>query len=125
MARRSRNYYELLGVPPDASREEIHSAYRRLARRCHPDLNAAGDAGARFNELSDAYEVLQDPAQRARYDRSTAVDRPSPAAQVTFFSAGRPRGDVPRFLDPEPHAFGVRLGLRRGVRVQMVVRWLR
>jgi DnaJ-class molecular chaperone len=160
MARRSRNYYELLGVSPDASREEIHSAYRRLARRYHPDLNAGGDAGDRFNELSGAYEVLHDPVQRARYDRSRAVksrtaagrydrsrgvgsaplagryERPAnfgrsrTAARVPVFSAQRPRRDVPRFLDSEPGGVGLRLGVpgfgpRGGVRVQLVVRWLR
>ena len=109
MARRSRDYYELLGVPPDASREEIHSAYRRLARRYHPDVNAGGDGRVRFHELSDAYEVLHDPAQRARYDRSMAVDPPSHATQVPFFSARRPGRDVPRFLDFEPRGLGVRL----------------
>lgn len=125
MARRPRNYYELLGVSPDASPQEIQSAYRRLARRYHPDLNAGGDAGARFNELSDAYEVLHDPAQRARYDRSTAVESSSAARQVPVFSAERPRRDVPRFLDEEPGRVGVRVGRRHGVRVQLVVRWLR
>jgi DnaJ-class molecular chaperone len=125
MTRRAHNYYELLGVSPDASPQEIQSAYRRLARRYHPDLNAGGDAGARFNELSDAYEVLHDPAQRARYDRSTAVGSPSAGRQVPSFAAERPRRDVPRFLDDEPDRLGVRFGRRRGVRVQLVVRWLR
>ena len=126
MTRRARNYYELLGVSPDASPQKIQSAYRRLARRYHPDLNAGGDAGARFNELSDAYEVLHDPAQRARYDRSIAVgERRSAERQVPVFSAERPRRDVPRFIDEEPGGLGVRFGPRRGVRVQLVVRWLR
>ena len=124
MTRRSRNYYDLLGVPPDASPEEIHSAYRRLARRYHPDLNAGRDAGARFNELSDAYEVLHDPAQRASYDRSRAVASRSAARQVPVFSAQRRRRDVPRFVDDEPGGLDVRFG-RRSVRVQLVVRWLR
>src|SRR6059058_2402184 len=110
MTRPARNYYELLGVSSDASPQEIQSAYRKLARRYHPDLNAGGDAGARFNELSDAYEVLHDPAQRARYDRSTAVESRSAGRQVPAFAAERPRRDVPRFLDEEPRRLGVRFG---------------
>lgn len=126
MPRRIPNYYELLGVSPGASPQEIHSAYRRLARRYHPDLNAGGDAGARFNELSDAYEVLHDPAQRARYDRSMAVESWSAGRNVPVFSAEGPARDVPRFIDEEPGRLGVRFGGRRGgVRVQLVVRWLR
>jgi DnaJ-class molecular chaperone len=126
MTRQARNYYELLGVSPDASPHKIQSAYRRLARRYHPDLNAGGDAGARFNELTDAYEVLHDPAQRARYDRSMAVESWSAGRNVPVFSAEGPARDVPRFIDEEPGRLGVRFGGRRGgVRVQLVVRWLR
>jgi DnaJ-class molecular chaperone len=125
MTRRAPDYYKLLGVSPDASRQDIHSAYRKLARHYHPDLNAEGDADARFNELSDAYEVLHDPARRARYDRSRAAATRSPARQVPVFSAERPRRDVPRFLDEAPVRLGVRFGRRRSVQVQFVVRWLR
>jgi curved DNA-binding protein len=126
MARRPNNYYELLGVPPDASRDQIHSAYRRLARRYHPDLNAGGEDRTRFHELSDAYEVLHDPAERARYDRSTLdARRAVNPTREPFFSTGRARDDVPRFLDEEPGGGTVRFGLRPGVRIQLVVRWLR
>lgn len=120
-----RNHYELLGVSPRASGEEIHRAYRRLARRYHPDINAGDDGGARFQQLSDAYEVLHNPKQRARYDRSTApvtvTGRAPTSGQPPFFSARRSRVDVPRFLDEEPRM--LRIPPAR-VRVQFVVRWL-
>lgn len=126
MPRRVPTYYELLGVSPSATGEEIHTAYRRLARRYHPDVNAGGDAGDRFQQLSDAYEVLHDPQQRARYDRSTppvAVTGRGPVSpQPPFFSARRSRFEVPRFLDEEPAAPHPRLMPR--VRVRFTVRWL-
>jgi molecular chaperone DnaJ len=69
-----KDYYEILGVPRDATSEEIKRAYRRLARECHPDVNP-GDASAeaRFKEVAAAYEVLSDPQKRSRYDRFGAA----------------------------------------------------
>lgn len=63
------DYYETLGVGRDASAEEIRSAYRRLARENHPDVNKDPAAGERFSEIAEAYEVLRDPEKRERYDR--------------------------------------------------------
>jgi curved DNA-binding protein len=64
-----RDYYEVLGVSRDASEDEIRAAYRRLARRYHPDVNKEEGAEDRFKEISEAYEVLRDPEKRERYDR--------------------------------------------------------
>jgi curved DNA-binding protein len=64
-----RDYYETLGVPRDASNEDIRKAYRKLARENHPDVNKEAGAEDRFKEVSEAYEVLRDDEKRAKYDR--------------------------------------------------------
>jgi curved DNA-binding protein len=63
------DYYETLGVPREASAEDIRSAYRKLARTYHPDVNSDPGAEDRFKEIAEAYEVLRDPEKRERYDR--------------------------------------------------------
>jgi molecular chaperone DnaJ len=64
-----RDYYDILGVPRGAAAEDIKSAFRRLAREYHPDVNKAPDAEERFKELNEAYAVLSDEQKRAAYDR--------------------------------------------------------
>jgi DnaJ-class molecular chaperone len=62
--------YEVLGVKPDASADEIRKVYRKLAKQFHPDLNPGKPAAeARFKSISAAYDLLSDPEKRARYDR--------------------------------------------------------
>src|SRR5947209_15638212 len=63
------DYYDVLGVPRTATQKEITSAFRKLARKHHPDLNAGDkDAEARFKEISEAHDVLSDTKKRKLYD---------------------------------------------------------
>ena len=75
MATTESDYYELLGVSRAASDAEIKRAFRTLARELHPDVSSAPDAGSRFRDVAEAYEVLSDPARRATM---TAGSRTSP-----------------------------------------------
>ncbi len=72
----NKDYYEILGVSKDASADEIKSAYRRLAKKYHPDLNKTPEASEKFKEINEAYEVLGDDKKRANYDQYGSADGP-------------------------------------------------
>ncbi len=80
-----KDYYNTLGLARDATADDIKAAYRRLARKYHPDVSKEPDAEARFKELGEANEVLKDPEKRAAYDAAAAQWERQKAA-----GAGRP-----------------------------------
>ncbi|HKX42856.1 MAG TPA: DnaJ domain-containing protein, partial [Burkholderiaceae bacterium] len=65
-----KDYYATLGVAREASQDEIKQAYRKLARKYHPDVSKERDAEERFKEVGEAHEVLRDPEKRAAYDQA-------------------------------------------------------
>ena len=98
MAAAQRDYYEVLGVPRDADQKKIKGAFRRLARKYHPDRSTEPDTETRFREITEAYGVLSDPAKRAAYDRRgfagvtgmTPEDVWSGSAVAAWFGVGGP-----------------------------------
>lgn len=82
------DFYQMLGVSRDASQDEIQQAYRKLARRYHPDVNHDPGAEDRFKEVNEAYQVLSDPAARRRYDRFGQDFRQIPEDYDERVSAG-------------------------------------
>jgi curved DNA-binding protein len=119
-----KDYYAAMGVARDATQDEIKRAYRKLARKYHPDVSKERDAERRFKELGEAYEVLKDPEKRAAYDQLGAgfahgeEFRPPPDWQTGGFGGGFGGGfesgnfeDAEAFSDFFESLFGAR---RRG-----------
>ena len=82
-----KDYYKILGVARGADADEIKRAYRKLARKYHPDVSKEANAENRFKDVAEAYEVLKDPDKRAKYDRYGAAWKARDYA-TRAFSAG-------------------------------------
>src|SRR5580692_7476292 len=95
-----KDYYQVMGVARDATEAQIKQAYRKLARKYHPDVSKEKDAEARFKEVGEAYEVLRTPEKRAAYDRLGPNHRPGedfrppPDWNSDFEFSGAGRGDA-------------------------------
>src|SRR5688572_20624036 len=74
------DYYAELGVPRTATQEEISKAYRKLARKFHPDVNKEPGAETKFKQVAEAHEVLKDPDKRKKYDQYGAAWKNSGSA---------------------------------------------
>ncbi|RTH00038.1 molecular chaperone DnaJ [Thermus scotoductus] len=101
-----KDYYAILGVPRNATQEEIKRAYKRLARQYHPDVNKSPEAEEKFKEINEAYAVLSDPEKRKVYDTyGTATPPPPPPPGGYDFSGF----DVEDFSDFFQELFGTGL----------------
>lgn len=117
-----KDYYQILGVTRDAAADDIKKAFRKLARKYHPDVSKEPDAEARMKEVNEAFAVLSDPEKRAAYDglgqrfHAGQEFRPPPDwdAGFEFSGAGFPGGDAAGFSDFFSELFGTRMG--RGAR---------
>jgi curved DNA-binding protein len=107
-----KDYYETLGVPRGAAQDEVKRAYRKLARKYHPDVSKDPDAEARFKELGEAYAVLKDPEKRAAYDvvgsqwQSGQDFQPPPNWDAGFEFSGGDAGTGTEFSDFFESLFG-------------------
>jgi curved DNA-binding protein len=117
-----KDYYEVLGVPRDATAEAVKKAYRQQARKYHPDVNKAPEAEARMKDVNEAYAVLSDPERRAAFDQLLARGaragqefQPPPDWDSGFEFSGRgfSEAEAADFSDFFAEIFG-RMGGRRG-----------
>lgn len=120
----STNYYETLGVSPDASADDIKKAYRKLARELHPDVNPDPKTQERFKEVTAAYEVLSDPEKRQMFDMG--ADPMNPNAGFSggfdfndfmgaFFGGGAQRGPRPRMRRGQDSLIRIEIELQEAV----------
>jgi curved DNA-binding protein len=131
-----KDYYQILGVDPGADAKAIKAAYRKLARKYHPDVSAEGDAEERFKELSEAYEVLKDTDKRAEYDSLRQYGgpqgfEPPPGWQAHDFSSAGDnyQGGFSEFFEQifgqaghgSRHGFSRRQFVHRGEDVELIL----
>jgi curved DNA-binding protein len=117
-----KDYYATLGVARDATEDQIKKAFRKLARKYHPDVSKEKDAEARMKEVNEAYAVLSDPQKRAAYDqlgrdyRPGQDFRPPPDwdAGFEFSGSGAPGAEAADFSDFFAELFGRMGGTGRG-----------
>ena len=105
MAEQKRDYYEVLGIQKGATEEEIKKAYRKMAKKYHPDMNPGDkEAEKKFKEASEAYAVLSDPEKRRQYDQfgHAAFDGTGGGASGFFPHAKRQNAADPQ----EDRSFG-------------------
>jgi curved DNA-binding protein len=111
-----KDYYKVMGVDRDAAADEIKRAYRRLARKYHPDVSKETGAEERFKELGEAYEVLRDPEKRAAYDqlgtRKPGEEFRPPPDWAFDFGAGAPQPGHSDFFESIFGGLGGREGFR-------------
>ena len=92
----ARDYYQILGISRTANEKEIRSAFRRLARKYHPDVNRDKDQAAiRFKEINEAHEVLSDPEKKRLYDRYGQ----------NWYQASNSTGGAPQWSNPDPFGY--------------------
>jgi len=109
-----KDYYQVLGVARDATQDQIKQAYRKVARKYHPDVSKVKDAEAKFKDVIEAYEVLKDPEKRAAYDKFGANWRdgqnfeppPNWDAGFEFRGTGYTGGEAAGFSDFFESLFG-------------------
>lgn len=117
-----KDYYQTLNLKKDATQDDIKRAYRKLARKLHPDVNKSPDAEKQFKELGEAYEVLQDPEKRAAYDKfgsnwQAGQDFEPPPnwdAGFEFSGGGFTQADASQFSDFFESLFGKQSGAFHG-----------
>ena len=117
-----KDYYAILGVPRSATQDDIKAAYRKLARKYHPDVSHEVEAEARFKEMGEAYKVLKDPETRTAYDqvgsqwKNGQEFQPPPQRDsgFEFHGSDSATGDAPDYSDFFESLFGRRAGAGAG-----------
>ena len=101
MPMQTMDYYQIMGLDKSADQAEIKRAYRKLARKYHPDVSKESDAENKFKELGEAYEVLKDKQKRSNYDQFGTADPQqnfNPHTRTYSFNGGVDINDIKTFI---------------------------